>query len=116
MASSTQRHLGDHLKPRNLQTGDRQPKRSPQATRQSAVAPAPIPGPSHGPSVACGHRLIPPSLWSQYHPWPPIGGLRHLIFHAKSNGFDQVVRRVGRRVLIDEQAFFAWVEQSGGAK
>jgi len=54
-------------------------------------------------------KLIPVIQWNDYHPWPPIGGLRHLIFYSNSNGFDQVVRRVGRRVLIDEAAFFAWV-------
>ncbi|GAA4400265.1 hypothetical protein [Quisquiliibacterium transsilvanicum] len=61
-------------------------------------------------------RHIPANDWPNHHPWPPIGGLRHLIFNAKSNGFDQVVRRIGRRVLIDEQAFFAWVDRNGGAK
>lgn len=55
-------------------------------------------------------RLLPVSDWSKYHTWPPIGGLRHLIFNAKDNGFENVVRRVGRRVLIDEQAFFEWVD------
>ncbi len=56
-------------------------------------------------------RLIPASKWNDYHAWPPMGGLRHLIFNAKQNGFDRVVRRVGRRVLIDEGAFFEWVER-----
>ena len=60
--------------------------------------------------------FIPVTDWNQRHPWPPIGGLRHLIFHAASNGFDKVIRRVGRRVLIDEAAFFAWVDGNGGAK
>jgi hypothetical protein len=59
-------------------------------------------------------RLIPVMDWAKHHPWPPVGGLRHLIFNAKSNGFDAVVRRIGRRVLIDEVKFFAWVEQKGG--
>lgn len=61
-------------------------------------------------------HLIPASDWNKHHAWPPIGGLRHLIFHAASNGFDHVIRRVGRRVLIDEAAFFAWVDGNGGAK
>lgn len=61
-------------------------------------------------------RYLPPSDWSKHHPWPPIGGLRHLIFHAESNGFNKVIKRVGRRVLIDEQAFFEWVAQNGGQK
>lgn len=56
-------------------------------------------------------RLIPVSEWPNHHPWPPIGGLRHLVFYEKSNGFTRCVRRVGRRVLIDEAAFFQWVEE-----
>ncbi|MBY4594146.1 hypothetical protein K3217_01150 [bacterium BD-1] len=59
-------------------------------------------------------RLIPLTDWNQHHAWPPIGGLRHLVFFEKTNGFDRVVRRVGRRVLIDEASFFAWVESNGG--
>ncbi len=59
--------------------------------------------------VKTNTRLIPANHWNDFHPWPPIGGLRHLIFFSESNGFDQVIRRVGRRVLIDESAFFSWV-------
>lgn len=62
-------------------------------------------------------KLIPASRWNAFHPWPPIGGLRHLIFFAALNGFDKVVKRAGRRVLIDEAAFFEWVErQQAGNK
>lgn len=60
------------------------------------------------------NKLIPVTDWDKYHPWPPIGGLRHLIFNAKSNGFCKVIRRVGRRVLIDEVAFFEWANAQGG--
>ncbi len=63
------------------------------------------------PSLNHTNRLIPVTQWNDHHAWPPIGGLRHLIFHADKNGFDTVIRRCGRRVLIDEQAFFQWVEQ-----
>ena len=59
-------------------------------------------------------RLIPVAEWQKYYPWPTEGGLRHLIFFGAANGFNKVVRRVGRRVLIDEVAFFAWVNQQGG--
>jgi hypothetical protein len=58
-------------------------------------------------------RLIPVTHWNQFHPWPPKGGLRHLIFNAQTNGFQAVIRRVGRRVLVDEAAFFSWVERMG---
>jgi hypothetical protein len=53
-------------------------------------------------------RLLTVEQFAQEHSWPPVGGLRWLIFHEKSNGFDQVVVRVGRRVLIDEDKFFTW--------
>jgi hypothetical protein len=61
-------------------------------------------------------RLIPLAEWANHHPWPPLGGLRHLVFFEKQNGFDRVTRRVGRRVLIDEAAFFEWVESQNGAQ
>lgn len=59
-------------------------------------------------------RLIPVPEWNEHHSWPPIGGLRHLIFYAEEKGFDKVIRRVGRRVLIDEAAFFQWVKDGAG--
>jgi len=58
-------------------------------------------------------RYIPASRWNNYHDWPPPGGLRYLIFHENENGFHVCVRRIGRRVLIDEAAFFEWVEING---
>lgn len=57
------------------------------------------------------NRVFTVKSWVESHQWPPVGGLRHLIFNAKQNGFDAVIRRVGRRVLIDEAAFYKWVEQ-----
>ena len=54
--------------------------------------------------------------FSKEHSAVPEGGLRHLIFHEHENGFHKCVRRVGRRVLIDEQAFFEWVAEQGVSK
>lgn len=56
-------------------------------------------------------RLIPAVDWPKYHPWPPLGGLRHLIFHCKTNGFAKVFKKCGRRILIDEKKFFEFVEE-----
>ena len=56
-------------------------------------------------------RLIPVTKWPEFHDWPPEGGLRHLIFNEHENGFHKVVKRCGRRVLIDEAAFFEWVAE-----
>jgi hypothetical protein len=60
-------------------------------------------------------RYIPAADWNKYHPWPPAGGLRHLIFHADKNGFRKCFRKIGSRVLIDESAFFAWVDEHGAS-
>lgn len=64
--------------------------------------------------MADSQKLIPVTEWSKYHPWPSIAGLRYLIFHAETNGFINCLRRVGRRVLINEAEFFVWIEQSNG--
>ncbi len=61
-------------------------------------------------------RYIPVPDWSKYHPWPEIGGLRNLIFNKDKNGFNTVVKKVGKRVLIDEDAFFEWVESQNEKK
>ena len=58
-------------------------------------------------------RYIPVTEWTKYHAWPPLGGLRHLIFNAKENGFIDCIRKIGNRVLIDEQRFFKWVDTHG---
>lgn len=57
------------------------------------------------------NRLIPVPNWNKYHEWPTQAGLRYWIFHAKANGFDSVIRRIGRRILIDESAFFQWIQK-----
>ena len=54
-------------------------------------------------------RLIPLSKWNQHHAWPPLGGLRHLWFHRDTNGFRSCARKVGKTILIAEDAFLAWV-------
>ena len=59
------------------------------------------------------NRFIPAASWHQYHAWPSRAALRNLIFKAETNGLASAIRRVGRRVLIDEAAFFAWVDRQG---
>ncbi|MDP3839370.1 MAG: hypothetical protein Q8Q54_10650 [Methylococcales bacterium] len=54
------------------------------------------------------------------HPSFKIGGLRHQIFHEKSNKLKEsgAIVRSGRKVLIKESAYFAWLEaqQNQGVK
>ncbi len=44
------------------------------------------------------------------------GGLRFQIFHADKNGLGAsgAIVRMGRKILIDEEKYFAWIE--AGAK
>jgi hypothetical protein len=56
-------------------------------------------------------RLIPVPKWNEFHPWPPPGGMRYLIFNAKRNGFAKAFKRVGKRVLIDEEVFFECIDE-----
>ena len=42
------------------------------------------------------------------------GGIRALIFRAKSNGFNRCIRRIGRKILISKSAFSRWIEEQNG--
>lgn len=55
--------------------------------------------------------------FSDKHPAFTKGGLRALIFNENSNGLANAgaVVRIGRKVLIDESKFFAWVESQNQA-
>lgn len=61
-------------------------------------------------------RYIPVPLWNDFHVWPTVVGLRYLIFNKDKNGFAKVVKKIGKRVLIDEILFFEWVEEQNSEK
>jgi len=56
-------------------------------------------------------KFIPLTDWHKFHPWPSTSALRHMVFRREINGFSKVVKRAGRRILIDEQAFFQWMNE-----
>ena len=61
-------------------------------------------------------RLLTVSQFASEYPAFSQASLRHLIFDASTNGFCKVLRRIGKRkILIDEQAFFQWVDQQQGS-
>jgi len=64
--------------------------------------------------MSTSDRFLTVRQWTEQYPWPPLGGVRHLVFNATHNGFDAVVRRVGRRVLLSENAMLAFIEKNGG--
>lgn len=43
-------------------------------------------------------------------------GLRYLIFNAHTNGFDTCLRRIGRKVLICEEEFYEYINNSCSCK
>jgi len=56
------------------------------------------------------NRLIPLTKWPEFHHWPTVPALRYYALMRHRNGFERVLRRVGKRLLIDEKSFFEWVE------
>ena len=56
--------------------------------------------------------------FTKHHPAFTIGGLRSLIFNEHSNGLAKsgAVVRIGRKVLINEEKFFGWIESQNGGK
>ena len=42
----------------------------------------------------------------------PMGGLRKLLFNAEANGLleNDVIIKVGNKILIDDNKFFAWLK------
>ncbi len=71
-------------------------------------------------SLARLRTLLTVKQFNEKHPAFSQGGLRHLIFFARArrtsrgevagNGLDAALVRVGRRILIDEARFFAWLD------
>ena len=65
---------------------------------------------------SCTQAMSRPTLLSvkqfcQQHPAFTQGGLRWLFFHRQANGLDRAIVKVGRRVLIDVDLFFCWLDQ-----
>lgn len=56
-------------------------------------------------------RLIPLTKWNLYHDYPTVSSLRHLVFFEEQNGFSKVLRRIGKKIYINEKAFFEWVDE-----
>lgn len=56
-------------------------------------------------------NLLTVRQFSEKHPAFPQGGLRALRFNSATNGFAKAFVTVGRKVLINEEAFFAVIEE-----
>lgn len=57
-------------------------------------------------------KLIPLSRWNDYYDFPTSGALRQYDFH-NTNGFrDKVIRKIGKRLYINVQAFWDWADSN----
>lgn len=64
------------------------------------------PGPARRPTRLLTVRQV----WETY-PAFSEGSLRWLLFHRKTNGMAVAVRKIGKRLLIDEEALLRWVDE-----
>ncbi|MBL3589173.1 MAG: hypothetical protein JMN24_05165 [gamma proteobacterium endosymbiont of Lamellibrachia anaximandri] len=57
--------------------------------------------------------LLTIKQFSVKHPAFPVGGLRWNVFNAETNGMASagVIVRNGRRILLNEERFFTWLER-----
>lgn len=57
-------------------------------------------------------KYIPISSWADKHDWPCPTELRRLVTFRKQNGLEEygVVKKIGHRTLINEDAFYRWME------
>lgn len=67
-------------------------------------------------SATTERALVSVNQWCARHPGFSQGGMRHLIFNAATNGLAEsgAVLRCGRKVLIDEARFMAWLDARNG--
>jgi hypothetical protein len=56
-------------------------------------------------------HLLTVKQFTQSHPAFTEGGIRWLLFNRQENGLNCAVFKIGRRVLIDVDAFFAWIDR-----
>ncbi len=68
-----------------------------------------MPNNSHNEIRDIPNLLSVRSFCQKYPEFRP-GGVRHLLF-TLPDGFEICVRRVGRRVLLDEKLFIVWIEK-----
>lgn len=60
-------------------------------------------------------RIIPLSKWHEHHPWPPLGGMRHIRFYQEEKNAAHCFVKKGNRVLVRERKFLEWLSTSDAA-
>ena len=57
-------------------------------------------------------ELIPLSKFNDYIPYPTVAALRQYYFYGNKNGFVNVVKRIGKRIYIDINAYKQWINNN----
>jgi hypothetical protein len=57
-------------------------------------------------------NLMSVKLFCENYPVFSTGSIRSYIFFSNSNGMDEnkVIKRIGKKILIDVEAFFRWID------
>jgi len=56
-------------------------------------------------------RLFGVKDFCSRHPWLKEATLRNRIATSDEHGFGNVIRRLGRKILVDETEFFQWLDR-----
>ena len=59
----------------------------------------------------CTRTLCTVKQFCSQNPAFTQGGVRWLLFNREQNGLDNAVLKLGRRIFIDVDAFFAWLDE-----
>lgn len=70
------------------------------------------PQPCRSPPEEYSRRYTVRNFANKYPEFCTESSLRWMLFHSKTNGMNEfnVVERIGRRVIINEENFFKWLE------
>lgn len=57
-------------------------------------------------------QYLTPRQFIAKHTWATNGGMRHYLFYGETNGLNKsgAILRIGRKILINEEKFFEWIE------
>jgi hypothetical protein len=56
-------------------------------------------------------RYCTPKQLVKMEPSFSLGAIRWAIFNSKTNGLEEAIVRVGKKVLIDRERFYYWIER-----
>lgn len=64
--------------------------------------------------LGSAHTIVTVKQFLKRHACFTHGGLRTMLFDRETNGLAEAVIQCGRKILIDEAKFFAWLESQQG--